>query len=113
MPQYLFLFAYEAPGQRGTVSASGFGAEEIRAILLETGSEALALQAGIQLARAYVKRIYERESGLVEFQWEPALFRHWVECDPHEKWSAEQLSKVPRLRVDGVLAQEERHSIPA
>lgn len=107
MPNYLFLFYYETPEQLRTNAICGTEAEEIQALLIEAGSEALALRCGIQVARARVKLIYEREACAVGNAWDPARYRHWVERRPHEKWSEDQLSKIPRVRAAGTLAREE------
>jgi hypothetical protein len=95
MNKFLFCFGYCNPRQWTDNEAHGWDDESSSAFLVAADSEAAALARGIELAESALTQLFTSEGWEDPPSWTEANFAHWIEPTPSERFTDEQLSKVP------------------
>jgi hypothetical protein len=95
MPQYLYMFGYCTPGQIEAFDKHGYDDEDSEAVFIEAQSEPDALAWGCEISREFIQRLYGG-SGLT---WRHTDYANWIESAPTSRFTPEQLSLLPVVRV--------------
>lgn len=91
---FLYVFGYETPAQMKANAAHGWDDEDSAAVFIEAESADEALEWGRQVSERFLSELH----GDAGISWNALGYAHWIEDDPTNRWSAEQLARVPRVR---------------
>jgi hypothetical protein len=123
MPDYLYIFGFEAPDEARRNDRFGWDDEDSDGVVIEADDEAAALAWGHQISEPFLELLY-RDSGM---SWRDRGYLGWIERNPNRKadrWEHQQHVHVgafpdftPWLQLHGNAmrpneAAEARHNPP-
>ncbi|HEX6641896.1 MAG TPA: hypothetical protein VF215_12335 [Thermoanaerobaculia bacterium] len=99
MTDFLFRFGFRGPQQWLGNVQHGWDDEDSEAFFVNADTSEEALRWGKEVAELLVRDLFEKYgwSGEVP-SWKGDQFANWIEDDPNEEYTSEQLQALPRVR---------------
>jgi hypothetical protein len=111
--KHLMVFCYETPEQLATNPMYGWDDEESKAVYILAECEEAALHWGREVAREFVRALFERSGTEIPHVWRASCYRHWIEAEPTLGFTPEELGRIPVVRIGQLLDPAEPQDSPS
>jgi hypothetical protein len=99
MTRFLFRFGYCTPNQWAANEANDWDDESSAAFIIEAEDADSALRHGYDVADAFVASLFVASDREQPMSWRDAKFAAWIEEQPENAFSDEQMKRIPVVRL--------------